>query len=603
VTGRTLQRFQGDEIDINDVAFSPDSRRVVVGSDEGAIRVWDIASARKLGDVTVRGEGRALAPSVSPDGRLVAGSWPEGRKVRVFPATGGEPWAIRVDGVTATEFSPDGRRLALASAYGVVFVVDVRSHRMVLTFGDTDAASDLAWSPDGQRIAVAGSEGAAVYTARSGRLQLVTSGHSGDVRSVAWSPDSTRLATGGDDGTARVWAVDRRAAREVIRLSAKDMRNGVWSVAFSPDGEQLMTSDGAITAVKVWDVRDEGAPEVGNVPGVAEADCGAALAPDGESLWLARGEGFLSRYDIATGERVQRTTEALWCLWPSPDRRLLAATHGGLPFPVLDARTGEVAYVVGEREQDAEAVLADWDGSGEHLAVVVTRWTVNRREGPDGFIPESAVRVYDRTGKEVGRISGEPGVNITSLSFRGDGDVIATTGSGPRPNPEDADIWLWDWRSDRLLRSIEGGSESVRFAPTGDLLVSDRLVQGVADVWDTSTGERVSTLEGHTGVIDGLAFDRSGERVASASTDGTVRVWDPRTGHEELTLELAVPQAASDVEFSPDGKRLVTTWADGVTRVWTLDLDELIDIARERVTRGLTTAECKQYLHTATCPE
>ena len=64
-----------------------------------------------------------------------------------------------------------------------------------------------------------------------------------------------------------------------------------------------------------------------------------------------------------------------------------------------------------------------------------------------------------------------------------------------------------------------------------------------------------------------------------------------------------MPQAASDVEFSPDGKRLVTTWADGVTRVWTLDLDELIAIARERVTRGLTVAECKQYLHTATCPE
>jgi hypothetical protein len=44
------------------------------------------------------------------------------------------------------------------------------------------------------------------------------------------------------------------------------------------------------------------------------------------------------------------------------------------------------------------------------------------------------------------------------------------------------------------------------------------------------------------------------------------------------------------VAFSPYGNRLVTTWADCITRVWTLDLDEVVDIARDRVARGLTTA-------------
>ena len=51
----------------------------------------------------------------------------------------------------------------------------------------------------------------------------------------------------------------------------------------------------------------------------------------------------------------------------------------------------------------------------------------------------------------------------------------------------------------------------------------------------------------------------------------------------------ALPLGATGVAFSPDGRRLVTTWADGITRIWTLDLDELVDIARDRVTRGLTT--------------
>ena len=116
VTGRTVQKFRGDEIDLNDVVFSPDSTRVITASDEGAIRVWDIATARKLGDLTVGSDGAAWGPSVSPDGSLVAGAWLEAGKVRVFPATGGEPWVFRADFPVDTAFSPDGRHLAVASA-------------------------------------------------------------------------------------------------------------------------------------------------------------------------------------------------------------------------------------------------------------------------------------------------------------------------------------------------------------------------------------------------------------------------------------------------------------------------------------------------------
>lgn len=601
VTGGSVQKFLGDTIDINDVTFSPDSKRVATAGDEGAIRVWDIATGRKLGDVTAGADGPAMGTSISPDGRLVTASWPDAAKVRVFPATGGRPWVIRAEDVTDTGFSPDGRRLALSSmGTGVVHIIDVSTHREVLTLHGLEDIWDLAWSPDGRRIAVARPDGAGVYDVRTGRLRLVTSGHTGRVTALAWSPDSARLATGSDDGTARVWAVRPNAAQETIRLSAQDMRNGVASVAFSPDGEQLMTSDFAITAVKVWDVRETGAPEVGNIPGGGIPKCGAALAPDGESVWVAEGERGLSRFDIASGQRVQRAPSGGWCLWPSADRQLMAAVHGGLPFSVLDARTGEVAFVVGKGLQGSASEV-DWDPSGEHLAVTVTRPAVNE-DGADGDHLESMVLVYDGKGTEVGRVSGEPGIEVTTLSFRGDGDVIATTGVGSRPGTED-DIRLWDWRNDRLVGRIDASSDGVRFAPTGHLLVSARYIQGVADVWDTRTGARVSTLEGHTGFVLNVAFDSTGERVATASADGSVRVWDARTGRQQLALRLAVPQTAWDVEFTPDGKRLVTTWADGITRVWTLDLGELIDIARERVTRGLTTAECQQYLHSDTCPE
>ena len=56
------------------------------------------------------------------------------------------------------------------------------------------------------------------------------------------------------------------------------------------------------------------------------------------------------------------------------------------------------------------------------------------------------------------------------------------------------------------------------------------------------------------------------------------------------------------ISFSDDGRWLASASPDGVVRVWALDLDELIEIAKRKVTRELSDEECLQYLHVETCP-
>jgi WD40 repeat protein len=58
----------------------------------------------------------------------------------------------------------------------------------------------------------------------------------------------------------------------------------------------------------------------------------------------------------------------------------------------------------------------------------------------------------------------------------------------------------------------------------------------------------------------------------------------------------------SGISFSADGKKLASAGPDGVVRIWALDLDDLIRIAKREVTRALTEEECRQYLHVDRCP-
>ena len=83
--------------------------------------------------------------------------------------------------------------------------------------------------------------------------------------------------------------------------------------------------------------------------------------------------------------------------------------------------------------------------------------------------------------------------------------------------------------------------------------------------------------------------------------DGTVGVWDVTTG-KHLYAPPAEVSDANEVSFSEDGSRLVVVYDDGMIVSHAIALEDVIEIARSRVTRSFTEAECRTYLHVASCP-
>jgi WD40 repeat protein len=164
-------------------------------------------------------------------------------------------------------------------------------------------------------------------------------------------------------------------------------------------------------------------------------------------------------------------------------------------------------------------------------------------------------------------------------------------------------VQLLDGRSGRLLATLpggHGGAQSLAFDRSGKRIASGNW-DGTAIVWDAASGRPLRTFAGHNGVIESLAFSPDGTTLATAGEDTTAKLWDLRTGKRLLTL-TGHTLALTDVKFSPDGTRLATASGDGTVRVYVLPVNKLLAVARARLTRTWSKAECRAYLPGGRCP-
>jgi WD40 repeat protein len=631
-SGKKLRQLQTGQKRLDQLAFSPDAKRLLTLGPGQATAFWEVATGKCLW----RREGKpvdrfrvSLYAAAMEQIALVSPGW----KYLAFreQAENDGLWSIKIkelatgkdlaqihtgDGRAPLTFSPDDNTLVWARFQGGIVFSDVTTGKERRRLGDRsaryDVATNFAFSADGKSLAISWLRRtvelwdltSGKQTGRVAPLFLRPGDHVGGFArpALAFSPDGKKLVS--SLGSATIRQFHAKTGQE-IPGPGSGHRAPVSTLALSADGKSLLTW-GSGDPVRCWDWatgKQTGQREVPSraTHAVFTADGRMAFA-DSKNITLCGADGKQTKIAAAELPAV--------ALARSPDGAVLATrSYHDLQVHLWDAQ--------GKQRRTLGPAADSPRGSGNVLTETMGVATPDLVFSPDGRClagagPRRQLCLWDVTrGTLLWEVPPRAGQAIERFAFAPNGLSLATVNA-------DGTVTLYDAltgaqrgrlgetnRNNRRLHltfSYSTGSGllaprwnapvCLAFSPDGRYLATAQETPAI-HLWDVVAGREVGQLKGHEGVVVSLVFTPDGKHLLSGSRDTTVLSWDltrltrPRPARSARLQPQALEALWSDLA-SPDAAR-----AFAAIRKLCTSPDQAVRLIQERV-RPATTADPKR---------
>ncbi|EGJ34237.1 MULTISPECIES: caspase family protein [Moorena] len=544
--------LQGYTADVTDIAFSPDGKQILSGSDDGKVRLWNTETGQLIH--TLEGHTDDVTDiAFSPDGKqILSGS--DDRTVRLWDTETGQlihTLEGHTNDINAIAFSRDGKQILSGSFDKTVRLWDTETGQLIHTLeGHTYLVTDIAFSPDGKQI-LSGSRDKTVrlWDTETGQLIHTLEGHTNDINAIAFSPDGNKILSGGDDNSLRLWDTESGQLIHTLQGHA----NHVTSIAFSPDGNKIL-SGGDDNSLRLWDT--ESGQLIHTLQGHTDFVNDIAFSPDGNKIFSGSDDNTLRLWDTQSGQLLYtyegHTRNVLAIAFSRDGNKILSGSWDDT-LRLWDTQSGQLIRTLQGHKSYVNGIAFSPDGNK-----ILSR-------GDD-----NTVRLWDTgSGQLLYALEGHKSY-VNDIAFSPDGKRILSSS-------HDHSLRLWDTDSGQLIRTLQGHKSYVNdiaFSPDGN-----KILSGSADktlrLWDTQSGQLLHNLEGHESFVHDIAFSPDGNKILSASWDKTLRLWDTQSGQLIRTLQ-GKKSNVYDIAFSPDGNKILSGNLDNTVRLWDTQSGQLL---------------------------
>ncbi|KIJ60522.1 hypothetical protein HYDPIDRAFT_98506, partial [Hydnomerulius pinastri MD-312] len=499
-----IQTYEGHEDMVLCVAFFQDEQRLITGSRDGGLRVWNRETGAQIGN-HLEGHARAVrAVDVSPDGRIIASSssdstvriWdaetellrtlgheddvnslhisPDSKRVTSGSDDGMRVWdieagelafkPIKCNGIAGcVRYSPSGDRIASAAISIQIWTADTAEHILSIE----ELVFPLAWSLDGEQIIGGGDKDIIIWDSSTGEQIGTWEAHGSWITSLSLSRNGTHLATCSHEEKT-VFVFDITTGEQIAAYEHDDKVN---EIAYSPSGRSIATACRDKKAY-LWDAPEDPQPTVTPIQTYEwhgnRVFC-VAFFPDEQQLVTGSLGGGVRVWNRETGAQIgnvlQGHSDVVWAVDVSPDRRTIVSGSDDNMVRIWDAKT-----------EDRPAPIQTYEGHEGWVACVAFFQDEQRLVTGSA---DGSVRVLDReTGAQIGNVLQGHTKVVWAVDVSPDGSTIVSGSS-------DNTVRIWDAETEELLHTLDhkGNVQSVHISPD-----SKRVASGSLRVWDIETG-------------------------------------------------------------------------------------------------------------------